>query len=177
MKTNALLFISLLFVFCTFSSCELLDKADDVSFDVTLPLDFVINESADNPSGKAYTDTELLDAASDPDVAKYASKIKSFKVNKITYTISGANPNTVIFTNGSLKVSSTGKTIATANSVSLANLVETELTADATGFNELAAKLLDDKKELIILEGTLSKTPVAFYVEFQFYLTITADAL
>jgi len=146
-------------------------------FDVTLPLDFSINEGEDNPSGKAYSDSELLDAAANAEIAKYATKVKKFTVNKITYTISGANPNTVLFTNGALKVSSTGKTIATASSVNLANNAETELTADTAGFNELAEKLLDDKQELILLNGTLSKTPVAFFVTFKFYVTITANAL
>jgi hypothetical protein len=177
MKTRWLFSVVCLVALGTFSSCELFDKADDVSFDVTLPLNFSINESADNPSGKAYSDTELLDATKNAEVAKYASKIKEFKVNKITYTISGANPNTVTFTGGTLQVSSTGKTIASASSVSLANTAETELTADAAGFNELAAKLLDDKQELILLNGTLSKTPVAFQVKFNFYVTITANAL
>lgn len=177
MKTKSIIPILLLIAFGTFSSCDLFDEADDVSFDITLPLNFSINESADNPGGKAYTDTELLDASSNAEVAKYASKIKEFTVNRITYTISGANPNTVTFTNGQLKVSSTGKTIATASSVSLANSAETDLTADEAGFNELAAKLLDDKQEMILLNGTLSKTPVAFTVKFNFYVTITANAL
>lgn len=177
MKTKSTISILLLIVFGTFSSCDLFDKADDVSFDVTLPLNFSINETADNPTGMSYSDTELLDATSNAEVAKYASKIKEFTVNRITYTISGANPNTVTFTNGQLKVSSTGKTIATASSVSLANSAETELTADTAGFNELASKLLDDKQEMILLNGTLSKTPVAFTVKFNFYVTITANAL
>ena len=177
MKTNSFLSILLLFVAVSFTSCDLLDNADDLSFDATLPLDFVINETADNPSGKSYTDSKLLNAASDPEVAKYASKIKEFKVNKITYTISGANPNTVTFTNGTLSVASSGKTIASASLVSLSTTTETELTADNEGFNELASNLLNDKQELIQLAGTLSKTPVTFTVKFKFYVTITADAL
>lgn len=177
MKTTSFLSILLLFVAVSFTSCDLLDNADDLSFNVTLPLDFVIDETADNPSGKSYTDSELLNAASDPEVAKYASKIKEIKVNKITYTISNANPNTVTFTNGTLSVASSGKTIASASTVSLANTSETELTADTAGFNELASNLLNDKQELIQLAGTLSKTPVAFTVKFKFYVTITADAL
>lgn len=178
MKIKAILPILLLAIFTAFSSCDLLDKADDVSFDVTLPLTFVIDETADNPSGKAYADSKLLDATSDAEVAKYASKIKEFKVNKVTYTITpGAGSSTVTFTNGAVKVSSTGKTIASATSVNLSNTAETELTADTAGFNELATKLLDDKKELILLNGTLSKTPVGFSVKFNFYVTITANAL
>lgn len=177
MKTKSTLSILFLIVFGTFSSCDLLDKADDVSFDVTVPVIFAIDEAADNPSGMAYSDTQLLNATSDPEVAKYASKIKEFAVNKITYTISGANPNTVNFTNGELKVSSTGTTLASVSSVSLANPAETELTTNTAGLNELAAKLLDDKQEMILLNGTLSKTPVTFTVTFNFYLTITANAL
>ena len=103
--------------------------------------------------------------------------IKEFKVNKITYTISGADPNTVLFTNGTLKVASNGKTIASASSVSLSNTSEQELAADTAGFNELASLLLADKQESIQLQGTLSATPVAFTVSFKFYVTITANAL
>ena len=178
MKTKSIISILLLIVFGTFSSCDLLDKADDISFDITLPLNFVINETGNNPGGKVYTASQLLDATSDPEVAKYASKIKEFKVNRITYTITpGTNSNTVTFSNGALKVSSTGKIIATATSASLSNTAETDLTADIAGFNELAAKLLDDKQELILLDGTFSSTPVAFTVKFNFYVTIKANAL
>jgi hypothetical protein len=178
MKKRAKLPILLLVVFSAFSSCDLLDKADDVSFDTTIPLTFIIDENAVSDVPVSYSDSQLLDATSDPEVAKYASKIKEFKVNKVTYTISpGADPSTVIFTNGTLKVSSTGKTIASVTSVSLTNTSETELTADTAGFNELASKLLDDKKELVLMNGTLSKTPVAFTVKFNFYITITANAL
>lgn len=178
MKTKSSIYVLLLIIFGTFSSCDLLDKADNVSFDVTIPLTFLIDENADNPGGMAYSDTQLLDATTNSEVAKYASKIKKFEVIKVTYTISpGADPSTVIFTNGALKVSSTGKTIASATSVSLTNTSETELTSDTAGFNELATKLLDDKQELILMNGTLSKTPVAFTVKFNFYIKITANAL
>jgi len=176
MKTKHLIPVFLLLALGSFSSCDLFDKVDDVSFDVTLPLDFAVNEAAVNPSGKTYTDSKLLDAASDPEVAKYASKIQEFKVNKVTYTISGASDPTITFTNGTLKVSS-GKTIASISSASLSNTAETELTADTAGFNELASLLLADKQELVTLQGTLSKTPVSFTVKFKFYVTLTADAL
>ena len=175
MKTKHLIPVFMLLLLGTVSSCDLFDKVDDVSFDVTLPLDFVIDENADNPDGASYTDTQLLDATSDPDVAEYANKIKEFKVNKITYTISGADPASVTFTNGFLKAN--GKNLAQASSVSLSNTAETDLTADIAGFNELASLLLADKKETVELTGFLSKTPVAFNVKFKFYVTITANAL
>ncbi|MEY4930539.1 MAG: hypothetical protein RI909_1263 [Bacteroidota bacterium] len=173
---------ALLLIFLgAFSSCNLFDKVEDASFDITLPLTFSISDATvpllGQPTEKAYTGSELLNAASNAEVASFANKIKAFKVNKITYTISGANPNTVTFTNSLMKISSTGTTIAAPNSVSLTNTVETVLTSNETGFNELAEKLLDDKQELIQLNGTLSKTPVAFSVTFKFYVTVTISAL
>jgi hypothetical protein len=177
MKIKHLLPIFILLALGTFSSCDLFDKAGDISFDATLPLDFVIDENQDNPNGKDYSSTKTLDAKSDPDVAKYASKIKEFKVNKITYTISGADPSTVTLTNGKLVIVSSGKTLATASSVSLSNTAETELAADVAGFNDLASLLLSDQTEDVKMEARLSKTPVAFNVKFKFYVTITANAL
>lgn len=177
MKIKSFLSILFLIALATFSSCDLLDNADDVAFDATLPMDFIVNETADSPTGIAYSDSRLLDATSNADVAKYANKIKEIKVNKITYTVSGANPNTVSFTDGVLKISSTGKNIATESSVDLASTAENELTLDTAGLNELSTKLLDDKKEEILLNGTLSKTPVAFTLKVKFYVTITANAL
>jgi hypothetical protein len=81
MKT--LMRISFILVFYVFSSCDLIEKADDVSFDVTVPLSFVVNETATS-TGKSFSDTKTLNVASDDEVAKYASKIKEFKVNKVT---------------------------------------------------------------------------------------------
>lgn len=176
MKIKYLLSIVLLLSIGTFSSCDLIEKADDVSFDTDLPLEFQINETAVNPTGKDYSASKLLSASTDPDVAKYASKIKEFKINRITYTISpGANPNTVTFTNGVLKAGT--QTLATVTSASLSNTSEIDLTADTAGFNDLAAKLKGDLQEEITLTGRLSQTPVAFNVTFKFYVTVTANAL
>lgn len=177
MKIKAKLSILLLVVFSAFSSCDLLDKADDVSFDTTLPLTFIIDENADNPGGMSYSDTQLLDATSDPEVAKYANKIKEFKVNKITYSISAVDPSGVTFNSGSIVVASSGTTIASAGNVSLTSVTDVELSANTAGFNELAANLLDDKEELIKLQGTFTKTPIAFTLACKFHVTITANAL
>lgn len=177
MKTKSLFLVLFALALVTFTSCELFEKADDVTFNVSVPLDFVIDENADNPGGASYSDTELLDATTDPEIAKYADKINKIEVERITYTISNADPSSVVFSGGSLMVASNSKIIATASSVSLSNTAETELTADLDGFNDLAARLLDDKQETVMLNGTLSETPVSFNVRFRFYLKITADAL
>lgn len=176
MKKNNLIQLAIVLIFYAFTSCDLIEKADDVSFDTTVPISFVVNETASS-SGKAFSDTKTLNVASDAEVAKYASKIKEFRVNKVTYTVSGANPNSVTFTNGTIKIAASGKTLASVSSVNLSNTSETELTTETNGINELTAALLDDKQEQIQVQGTLSSTPVAFTVTIKFYLTITANAL
>jgi hypothetical protein len=177
MKNLKLIRISFLLMFCTFFSCDLINKATDVTFSTTAPVSYIINETSSNPSGKLFSDSKLLNVASDPDVAKYASKIKSFKVDKITYTIYGANPTSVTFSNGMIKIASTGATIASTGSVSLTNSMETQLTTDVNGVNALTASLLSNQQELIQLQGFISQTPVSFTVVFKFYLTISASAL
>ncbi len=162
----------------TLSGCELFDKVDDVTFDVTLPLDFVINEQLVSENPVQYSDISILDATDDPDVAKYKDKIREIKLNKITYEINNfAAPGAVTFTNGSLKLAS-GETLATASSVPMQNTPETELTAiNQDGFNAFAADVLDDKQVGVSVNGTFSQTPVAFTLTAHFYVTITADAL
>lgn len=177
MKNSNLIRFTAILVFFTFSSCDLLEKADDISFDTEVPITFMVNEPSSNPTGKSYSEIKTLNVASDPDVAKYASKIKEFKVKKVTYTISWSSPSSVNFTNGTIKMVTGGKTIASAGSISLSNFSETQLTTDSSGLSDLAASLLNDKQEQIQLQGTLSATPVSFNVTFLFYLTITANAL
>jgi hypothetical protein len=176
MKLKSILSSLLFFTICTFSACELADKPEDIAFDVIVPISFSINDQTVNATGKSYSEVETLDATVNPDVALYSDKIKEFVVNKITYTISGANPTSVTFADGVLKISATDNTIATAGTISLANTAETNLNLNSTGISELATKLLDDKQEIILLQGTLSKTPVTFNITFKFYLTTKADA-
>lgn len=181
MKNLKLIRLSVFLMFSTVSSCDLIDKATEVNFTTTTPVAFVVNETAISTGGKYYSDTKLLNLASDPDVNKYSSKINSFTVNKITYTISEANPTnpiSVSFVNGNIKIASSGTTIATTPSVILlSNNAETELITDSNGLSKLSESLFNSKQEQIQLQGTLSETPVSFTVIFKFYLTINASAL
>lgn len=161
------------------ASCSLLDKADEVKFEAKLPLEFVVDETAVSKNPVSYSKTQTLDATQNADVAKYKDKIKEITVNKISYVISGydAGGAVVTFTNGKLKVASSGTTIASAASVNLQSTAEADLTADIAGFNELAELLKSDKSETVNLSGTFSSTPVKFKVTAYFHTTITASVL
>lgn len=175
MKIKHLFPIFILLALGSLASCDLFDKVDDVTFDAELPLEFVIDETQTNVNGKDYSISKTLDASSDPDVAKYANKIKEFKVNKITYSISGVSPSGVTFNDGVLKVNS--KTLATAGNVNITSVSDVELENDPAGINELASKLLGSKQAEVVFAGGFSSTPIKFTLSCKFYVTIKADAL
>jgi len=169
--------LGVLALIATYSSCDVFDKAGDITFETEVPLYFYINETEVNEAGKTYTGVQLLDLTDDPDVAKYASKIKDVKVKKVTYHVYALNKTGVNFSGGSLMISSNSKTIATLTNLTLTEGVNGDFSIDASGFNELSSNLKNTKSEVIKLQGTLSKTPISFEVECRFYVAVTANAL
>lgn len=162
-----------------FSSCDLLDKSDEVKFDVKLPLEFVIDETGVSSIPKSYASAKLLKATDNADVAKYKDKIKDFKLTKITYVITECAPSgTVTFSNGSVILGTSGATIASVSAPKLlSDSPETELDSyDTDGFNTLATLLKNDKEAMVSLKGTFSTTPIKFKLTGYFYATITAEA-
>jgi hypothetical protein len=178
MKNRVLLsLLGLALIAFTFQGCNLFDTAGDVTFDVDLPLDFVVNEAAVSSSAKSYSSVKTLKATDNADVAKYKDNIKSVKLNKITYVISEyVAPQVVTFSNGTLQA--TGKTLASAASVNLQSTAEAELTnIDKAGFDEFAKQIKDNKQVEVTLAGTFSSTPVAFKIKAYFNVSITANAI
>lgn len=162
--------------------CDLLDKADDVTFDATfsLPNPFVIDEDLDEPENP-YLFSEIVDATTDTEVAKYAGKIKSIKVNRITYRIYDfVADGAVTLTSGSFSIGAFGETpVAVANetNLSLGNTSETDLDFNQEGLNKISDILLDNLEAQVSGTATISDSPVEFKVAVKFYATITANAL
>jgi hypothetical protein len=160
------------------TGCDLFDKVDDVTFQASLPLEFVIDEQMVSQEPVMYADAEVLNAIDDPEVAKYKDKITEIKLNSISYEINDfAAPGAVTFTAGSLKLAS-GETLATAASIPMENTAETDLTGiNQDGFSAFASDILGDKQVGVNLQGSFSQTPVAFTLTVYFHVTIKAEAL
>jgi hypothetical protein len=181
--------LAFLFICFIFSGCDLLDKADDVTFDVVIEVDWTADENEDG-ANVPFAYSEEVDLNDNAEVAKYANKIKEIKITKITYAVTNYNAephNTaVFFNNGVASFTATGANsaavsipyAASATGVNLqATTSETELDIDEAELNKLAAIFKDDKMLELKSEGILSVTPVSFNVVSKFYLTITANAL
>jgi hypothetical protein len=172
--------LPLFFVALTFAlgGCDLFEDADDITFEIVLPLEFdPVNESLVSSSPVSYSDVENLDARDNDQVAKYKDKIKQVTLNRITYVISDyAAPEPVTFTNGALTVP--GKTLASASNLNLQSTTETELpNVDQAGFDEFAKQIKANQNVDVTVAGTFSRTPVAFKVTAYFHVTIVANAL
>jgi hypothetical protein len=179
--------LGLALILFALSGCDLVDKADDVTFDITLEKTFVIDENGTFTNKTYPGDPVLLDLASHTDVTPYLTKIKEVKITKVEYQITSYTsepPGTaVMFSNGKMKYSEvSGGTSSDLSDVpGPLNLMTAsgvkELPKNDANFNALAKILLDKKQAYIFTTGTLSSTPVSFNVPTKFYITITANAL
>jgi hypothetical protein len=167
-----------------FLSCDLLDDADDVSFDTTLEQNIYAAES--NPGTNVdYDEVITLDATTDPDINEYKEKIKGFKINSITYKVTSFDgtpgstfSGTLAFGDASTSTSSVAATITNLDlSAALTSGTEFEVTIDQADVNEIQAMLKSDKAVKIYLDGTLSETPVYFTLHIILDVTVEADAL
>jgi hypothetical protein len=163
--------LALASIFVLFSSCELFEGADDVTFDVEL--------------------TYTLDPNSDPDFQKYKDKIKSVTVNSVDYTVAEFDDSDgdVIFSNGLgfFAADATSQTTATATAYATANIAiqsvaaaeGADLTLDYSidELEAIADRLEDVQPVFFAVSGTFSKTPAVFKIPVVIHCTIKADAL
>lgn len=177
MKNHALLLAA--FAILSLSSCEL----DDVSFDSTLEENILVTEESEGTSVE-YEETIVLDATTDPDINKYKSKIKGFKIRKLSYQIVNYFGQPAVF-NGSLSFGDQSQTsptvLASVTNLDIQqayNLSQVyELSLNQADIDKIAALLKEDKAVKIYLTGTLSQTPVTFEVNVIMDVTVEADAL
>ncbi len=165
------------------ASCDLLDKVDDVTFEIELSDEFKVNETA-TATNKAYSLKETLDATSNSDFAKYKDKIKSITITSVQYEVSEyTTAKSVIFKNGSIGFSSSAgsapTSVASLNAEDLKAIVgqEKNLTYNQAAIDDISNLLRNDKQVGIFLTGTFSETPVAFKLEVKIKASITANAL
>lgn len=171
--------LAALVVSFTLSGCDLFDKVDDVTFEGVLPLEFVIDENLESDEPVVYSDAEILNALEDDEIEKYKDKIKSITLNRITYEITDYEaPGTVGFSNGSLKIGASNKKLVAVSVAALTNKPETDLQDFESDAVEIFANALkNDKQVTVMLDGTLSTTPVAFRLKTKFYVTVVAEVL
>jgi hypothetical protein len=168
-----------------FTSCNLFDKVDDITFPSELQVIWTVDEDGEH-FNFAYSDTRTVKLSDDPEIEKYINKIKDVKIDKITYKIEEyeAEGDAVFLTAGNASFSSGSSSnavvvpfAATAGINLQTSSGEAELEIDEQGLTELAAIFKQEKELEMNAAGILSKTPVSFKIVSTFYIKITAEVL
>lgn len=181
MKRISIVVLSLL-VSLSITSCDEAKDALDVNFatDVTGTLKVVATNNDEN------TYTLVLDATTDPEIQKYASKIKGYKVEELALAVENysATSQDDNYFNGDL-----GFSVSTANqpvsSCSFSNLNVKHIAN--TGYetyndcnkmlDQIAATLTAENAAKIYLVGSLTVAPSQFDLKVRVKLKVTANPL
>jgi hypothetical protein len=181
MKRILIVVLSLLTTL-NFTSCDETKDALDIDFEteVTGSLKIVAVNTNEN------TYTLVLDATSDPEILKYASKIKSYEVQELALAVenySAANQDDN-YLNGDLGFSSSSDSEPKA-SCSFSNLNVKHIAN--TGYStyndcnktvaQIATALTSDNSVKIYLVGSLTVAPSQFDLKLRVKLKVTANPL
>lgn len=168
-------------------SCDLFDKADDITFDVEIKHTFVIDENFDSQgSSVTYFDSDMIDPNQNAEFAKYKDKIQELTINEVTYTVTGYDPSSegTEFSGGMGSFSaSAGSASAFASAAldfqNIPGSVGGSFTLDysVSDLQAIAQQLEELQSVYFQVSGTFNKTPVAFSVPVTLHCTIKADAL
>ncbi len=170
----------------TFSGCDLVDKADDVTFDIELTHTFVIDETFDSEGEPVdYADADSWDPKEEPEFDKYKDKIKEIIVNSVSYTVTDYQAEgDVTFSDGvgSFKATTNSATALASARLPIQNVATSvggEFTLDYTvdQLNAIAEHLESIEPIFFQVSGTFSETPVTFKVPVTIHCTIKANAL
>jgi hypothetical protein len=156
-----------------FISCEDLDT---ISFDVSQPVVFSINETAVNSSGKDYEITASINISQNLDLIDYLDRLEEVDIKHIEYTISNATFQDISLNNASIETSS-GLDIVAAKSIALSSGSSGELSLNPPGVNDLETRLQGSGSDQLRLFGDLTRTPLACTVTVTFHLTVKARAI
>jgi hypothetical protein len=176
---SALLALTMIF----FAGCDKVNDLDDFKFHSEFVESVPMVDDTPNGASVAYSKEITVDATADSEVNKYKSKIKSFKIDKLSYTIDNSkNPTPGAKFSGTLGFStSDGGSATVLTTITGLDLDDHAAVHDVTlaqaDLDKLAGYLNADRAFKIYLAGTVSKTPVNVMVNVKTEVAVVANAL
>jgi hypothetical protein len=177
MKTRLIYFFALVLVF---TGCDLIKKASTISISTNLTSDIPVvvgpTKSADmagSVNAVSFSKSQDLTLASNSDVEPYLAKIKGISLNSLAITFNGLSAGQTINSIG-LDVTGVGNILTLTNVTMTNNTFTPTITAGL--LDQIAAKLLSDKKITITVSGNTSGA-MTFTVSLNFDAKISAEVL
>jgi hypothetical protein len=163
-------------------SCEETKDLLDVNFDTTLTKTIPVAAA----STDEMTTFVTLDATSDPEIMKYASKIKSYEISELTFAVENYNTTITseIYFNGVIGFSLIGESSPTKTcAISPLNITHVAGTGSFTVnpctslANDIAELFAEDNAVKIYLKGAFTKAPLSFDFIVTVKAKVTANPL
>lgn len=176
LASKILLRIFSILCFATLSLFMACEDLETISFDVSQPVVFSVNETTVNSNGIDYDITATIDISQNSDLQNYLNRIEDVELNHIEYAISNATFQDISLNNASIETSS-GLDIVAAKSIALSTGSSGELSLNAPGVNDLETRLKGSGRDQLKLFGDLTRTPLACTVTVTFHLTVKARAI
>lgn len=174
--------ISILFVSVAFMTCDKVEELTDVNFNTTITTTLTVTAVNTNES----THSIVLDATSDAEIQKYASKIKNYEVTELMVAVQNYSSATAaeIYFNGDLGFGTKNSSQPSATcSISNLNITHVAGTGDFVINNcnailsDIGDLLIADNAMKIYLIGTFTQAPVTFNLKVTAKVKITANPL
>ena len=174
--------VNLLPILLVFASCDKADELLDVSFETTLSKTLPVSVV----STDEMTTSIAFDATSDPEIMKYADKIKSYEITELTFAIENYSSalSSEIYFNGvfgfsKITASIPLKTcpISPLNITHVAGTGAFDVDPCTSLANDMAQLFAEDNALKIYLKGAYTKEPLSFNLLVTIKAKIIANPL
>ncbi len=177
---NKLIILPLLMILLLMSSCG---KATDVTFDSQLSQtsdEIVVNESTQNKRVNTPFSTAFVLSLDNSDTHEYLNQLKDLDLSDVNLSftgLSGLSGNTTVV---DLIITVDNQIVITIPNFNFDMVAQGDpiMITDTQKINQIATRLLDNKKINIEISGSIPSTDTYhFQIKFQAKATITADVL
>ena len=174
--------LPILFLSAGFFACDKVEELADINFNTTVTTTLPV--AAINTDEATYS--ILLNATSDPEIQKYADKIKKYEITELLVAVENYSAATTdeIYFNGDLGFGTINSTQAASTcSISNLNVTHVKGTGDFA-FNacnsilpDIADMLTADNAAKVYLSGAFTKAPLSFDLNITAKVKVTANPL
>ena len=181
MKRFAISILPALFILALFSCDEVkVEELADIDFNTTLTKSLHVDVTSTNE----MTSSIVLDATADPEIKKYADKIKNYEITELLFAIENYQADTEdeIYFDGSIGFSKKSENTATS-SCSVTNMPVTnwagtgnfEIASCTSILNDISVALTADNAVKIYMTGTFTDAPLTFDLKVTAKVKVTAN--
>jgi len=176
MKNLKYLLMGILFSGVVFSGCKKAKEVFDVEFDSSYNADLNVVVPP-GPRNASFYESTLIDPFSDPDVKKYANKLKKFEVTELKARVINLSKE-VNMVSCYISIYSDDRS-ANWNFDNLPLTDGTEILLDNSGgqWDDVSAIMMEKKAFTIKVEGTVEDDDVSFTMRIFIKAKVTANPL